>query len=253
MAAVIDAVADAWETARKKRCFEQFLQVKCVKTGHEESKADAVDIDINTLDVDKMKDHILDCLVALGIVQQELVSIEQSLIVREGEEHPLTKETQAALLSNKVFKASLSITATAMIHDGTEVSEDNAVDRLLRAFPDESKRTGGRSWLPLHWAVVADEKSLTEAEMKLVYASDPMALQRYHLEDVFVYGYTPAHLLCMKEMTVRNMSLIRHFSLINQQAFTMSASYFDRGNHLLYSFSALHLACGYGQPTEELL
>ena len=249
MAAVANAFS-AWETARKKRCFQQFLQLKCVKAGHEEFlNADAVDIDINTLDVDKMKDHILDCLVALGIVQQELVSKEKSLVGQEG------KETQAALLSNKVFKASLSITATAMIHDSVELSEiDNAVGRLLRAFPDNSKRTDGRSWLPLHWAVVTDEKSLTETEMKLVYASDPMALQRCHSTNGSSFvGYTPAHLLCMKEMTLRNMSLIRHFSIINQQAFTMSASDSDRGDPLLYAYSALHAACGYGQPTEELL
>ena len=249
MAAAVANACSAWETARKKRCFQQFLQLKCVKAGHEEFlNADAVDIDINTLDVDKMKDHILDCLVALGIVQQELVSKEKSLVGQEG------KETQAALLSNKVFKASLSITTTAMIHDGTELSEtDNAVERLLRAFPDDSKRTDGRSWLPLHWAVVANEKSLTEAEMKLVYASDPMALQRCHSNGSGFLGYTPAHLLCIQEMTLRNMSLIRHFSIINQQAFTMSASYSNRGDPLLYAFSALHAACGLGQPTEELL
>ena len=250
MAAAVANACSAWETARKKRCFQQFLQLKCVKAGHEEFlNADAVDIDINTLDVDKMKDHILDCLVALGIVQQELVSKEKSLVGQEG------KETQAALLSNKVFKASLSITTTAMIHDGTELSEtDNAVERLLRAFPDNSKRTDGRSWLPLHWAVVANEKSLTETEMKLVYTSDPMALQRCHSTNGSSFvGYTPAHLLCMQEMTLRNMSLIRHFSIINQQAFTMSASYSNRGDPLLYAFSALHAACGLGQPTEELL
>ena len=80
-----------------------------------------------------------------------------------------------------------------------------------------------------------------------------MALQRYHQNDTILFGYTPAHLLCMKEVTQRNMSLIRHFSIINQQSFTMSVRYPDRGNPLLYGYSALHVACQLGQPSEELL
>ena len=227
--------------------------MKCVKNGAKKLNADAVVFDITLLDVRKMKAHILDCVAALGIVQQELVGREQALVLREGEQ-PLTKETQAVLLSNKVFKASLSITATAMLHDSIEVPKvNNAVVRLLRAFPDDLKQTDGRSWLPLHWAVVAGNMGLTEADVKLVYASDPMAWQRHHLHGVREFGYTPAHLLCMQEMTQRNMSMIRHFSILNQQAFIMSADYLRRGNPLLYGYSALHVACHLGHPTEELL
>ena len=89
--------------------------------------------------------------------------------------------------------------------------------------------------------------------VKLVCTSDPLALQRYHLTgtDKDHMGFTPAHLLCMKKVATK--SLIRHFSIINQHAFTMSASYADRGDPLLYGFSALHAACRLGQPTEELL
>ena len=253
MAAVAAAAVPAWETARKKRSFQQFIKLKCVKNGAKKLNADAVDFDITLLDVRKMKSHILDCVAALGIVQQELVSHELASVQREGKES-LTKETQAVLLSNKVFKASLSIMATAMLHDSIERPKENKTSvRLLRAFPDESKMTDGRSWLPLHWAIVADDMGITEADVKLVYASDPTALQRYHLLDEGVLGYTPAHLLCMQEMTQRNMSMIRHFSMINQQAFSMSANYSERGNPSLYSYSALHAACSLGQPTEELL
>ena len=253
MAAVAAAVP-VWETARKKRSFQQFIKLKCVKTGHEDLDIDAVDFDITLLDVRKMKAHILDCVTALGLVQQELVGQEQASTLREGEQQTLTKEAQAVLLSNKVFKASLSITATAMLHDSIEVpKENNAVVRLLRSFPDEKKVTDGRSWLPLHWAVVAGEMGITEADVKLVYASDPMAWQRHHLYGWEMYGYTPAHLLCIQEVTQRNMSMIRHFSIINQQAFTMSANYSSRGDPSLYGYSALHAACSLGQPTEELL
>ena len=242
----------AWETARIKQCFRQFIKLKCVKGGHKEwLNADAVDFDITLLDEKKMKTHILDCVAALGIIQQKLVSQEQPSIMREGEQS-LAKAEQEAL--NKVFKASLSTMATAMLQDGTEPhTQRNSADRLLRAFPDELKQTDGRSWLPLHWAVVTDEKCVTEEDVKAIYTSDPMALQRYHLDGTDFHGYTPAHVLCMQEMTQRNMSLIHHFSICNQQAFTISACYPDRSNHLPYSFSALHAACCRRQPTEELL
>ena len=254
-----DADIPAWEIARKKRCFKQFIKLKCVKSGHDEIDADADDFDITLLDVRKMKTHILDCVMALGIVQQELVSHEQLSILQEGEQS-IAKEQQEA--SNKVFKASLSTMATAMLHDGTDVPKQSGivgglieifnVDRLLRAFPDESKQTDGRSWLPLHWAVVIDEESVTEADVEAVYTSDPMALQRKHLDCTDSNGYTPAHVLCMHEITQRNMSLIKHFSICNSGAFTMSAND-PRGDSLRYSFTTLHATCCYGQPTEELL
>ena len=253
MAAVAAAAVPAWETARKKRSFQQFIKLKCVKNGAKKLNADAVDFDITLLDVRKMKSHILDCVAALGIVQQELVSQEQALVQREGGQ-PLSKETQAVLLSNKLFKASLSITATAMLHDSIEVpKQSSSIVRLLGVFPDDSKQTDGRGWLPLHWAVVADKEIVTQDDVKLVCTSDPMALQRHHSHGEESYGYTPAHLLCMQEMTQRNMCLIKHFSICNSEAFTMSADYSNRGDPLLYGFSALHIACRYGQPTEELL
>ena len=225
--------------------------MKCVKSGHEELDVDAADFDVKHLDVDKMKALILDCVAALSIVQQEVVGQEQPSILRV-DEQSLVKATQAA--SDKVFKASLLTMATAMLHDGTKPHEQRkSLDRLLRAFPDGSKQVDGRNWLPLHWAAVIDEKCVTEGEVKVIYANDPMALQRYHLQSMDDMGFTPAHLLCTREMTNRNMSLVHHFSICNEQAFTMSASYSNRGDVSLYSFSALHAACCHGQLTEELL
>ena len=90
--------------------------------------------------------------------------------------------------------------------------------------------------------------------MKVLYASDPLALQRHHQKgaDEDDMGYTPTHMLCMQQMTDLNLSLIQHFSICNSRAFTMSASY-EKDNPLLYGFSALHVACHYGNATEELL
>ena len=241
-----------WEKARKKRCINQFIKLDCCKPCDiRRLNAASNNFDITLLDVEKMKTLILDCVAALGIVQKEFARTKRPLkLTNDGQ--PLTKEEQDA--SNKVFVASLSTMATAMILDDTKVpKQSNGIERLLRAFPDYSKQIDGRSWLPLHWAVVVDEKRVTDEDVKTVYTSDPMALQRHHRNDSTYWGYTPAHLLCMRDVTQRNMSLIQYFSVCNPQAFTMSASDPNKGDPLRYSYSALHAACNLGQPTEELL
>ena len=241
-----------WEKSRKKRCYNQFIKLNCVKPcDTRRLNAGSHNFDITLLDVEKMKTLIMDCVAALGIVQKEMARTKQPLkLTKDGE--PLTKEEQDA--SNKVFVASLSTMATAMILDSCDVpKQSNSLIRLLRAFPDYSKQMDGRGWLPLHWAVITDESSVSEDDVKAVYTSDPMALQRYHRNDSTFYGYTPAHLLCMQSVTQRNMSLIQYFSVCNEHAFTMSAIEPDRNEPLLYSSSALHAACELGQPTEELL
>ena len=249
--AAVAATIPEWETARKIRCFQQFIKLQCVKSGHEELlNADAEDFDITLLDERKMKTLILDCAAALGFVQQERVRQGKPLILQEGEQ-PLTKETQAA--SNRIFAtvAKSILDQELTYEDALVPSPNEGMKQLFRAFPDDSKLTDGRGWLPLHWAAVVD--NVTEADVKLVCTSDPMALQRHHLQGTGLgnMGFTPAHLLCIQAITNRNMSLIRNFSKINQQAFAMSSNYPNRGDP--YSFSALHAACRKGQPTEELI
>ena len=246
------ATIPAWETARKIRCFQQFIKLKCVKNGHENMGINAIDFDVTKLDVVKMKAHILDCIAALGVVQQEFVDQKLPLVLNEGEQ-PLSVQAQA--VSNDVFtNVAMSLMLTTLTSEGAEKPEHSeSVKQLLRAFPDESKLTDGRGWLPLHWATVTDR--MTEADIKVLYATDPMAMQQYHLEgtDDDNMGFTPAHLLCMREVTNRSYSLIQYFSVCNSEAFTMSASYADRSDPSLRIFSALHAACCSGQPTEELL
>ena len=246
------AEVPAWDATKVRRCFHQFIKMGCVKKGNEDDIKETLggmmyinNFRVESLDVEMMKAVILDCVAALGIIQQLTLRDEKRAI----------SATQAAL--NKVFKSSLSIAATEFIRDGTEVPKLRPdVIKLLGAFPVDANLTDGRSWLPLHWTVVTDEKIVTQNDVKLVYNSDPMAMQRYHQQrenwDKSDMGYTPAHLLCMQETTNRNMSLVRHFSICNQQAFTKSASY-RNGYPLLYSFSAVHAACGSGDPTEVLL
>ena len=262
MAAAIYAAAKipAWKTSRKKRCVEKFIKLRCVKSGYED--ADVIDVfnfDWSQLDIVKMKAHILDCVAALGVVQQEFVDQKMPMVLNKGEQ-PLS--AQAQLISNNVFtNVAMSLMLKTLTSEGAEKPEHSeSVEELLKAFPDESKLTDGRGWLPLHWAATTD--SLEVADMKVLYASDPLALERYHQEGTHRYsdmGFTAAHMMCMQKTGMcpnrrtNRLNLVQHFSVCNQEAFTMSASYPDRGDPLLYCFSALHAACKYGQPTEELL
>ena len=141
---------------------------------------------------------------------------------------------------------------------------------------DEAKKDSHtHSWLPLHWAILAlstneDDETvmgLTQTTLKLIYTSDPMALERHHIQPLmdnddgvddnddsdYVMGLTPAHLLCMRKMTNSTISMIKYFSLCNSQAFTMSTIYKSRHDNMSFGYSALHIACHLGNPTQELL
>ena len=175
----------------------------------------------------------------------------------------MSKETE--IVRNDLFGVSLSLAAKSLIHDpAKKLQQSDSVDALLRAFPgvsnDDDDGSSTRDWKPLYWAAVAFDREehpvgLTETDVKVVYASDPLALQQHHQEGTASEnaGYTPSQLLCMRDMTSSKMSLVRHFSICNQQSFTMSASYLDGEETSLYGFSALHATCCYGEPTEELL
>ena len=272
------AYVPAWERARRKRCFQQFIKMKCVKKGHDELDVDADDFDVTLLDEEKMKCVLMDCVAALGVVCKMRIDQELPLTLKAGGV-PLPKETE--VVRNDAFAVSLSLAATSLLHDAAKKPEQSAsVDLLLRAFPgvnsnddndddddsdddDDNNDSRTHDWLPLHWAALAFSTrvendaamALTETDVKVIYTSDPLALQKYHQEGTGKdnMGFTPAQLLCTREMTNRSFYLIQHFSICNSDAFTMSTSYSNRGDVSLYGYSALHAACDLRQPTEELL
>ena len=211
-----------------------------------------------------MMAHILDCYAALCATQQWRV------YNKPFNRKPSKSDANTQQAKNKVFKTAMSMMSTGLTYDGAESSEfDNAFSKMLTTnhhpdqytvsvFPDDSKQSDGRGWMPLHWAAIAfdtaegDLHGLTEEDVRLVYASDPLALQRYHKynevnvdgEDVEgnctgIQRYTPTHFLCMQPMTKKRTSLLRYFSICNRQT--------------VFIPSILHVTCELGQPTEELL
>ena len=235
------AVLEAWEYAN-----------------HPESED--LGFDISWLDEDKMMTHMLDCYAALCAFQQYRADL-----YRKKEKKPSKLYAKIQQAKNKTFKTAMSLMSTGIMHEDAEqpvcsialskmiLQTQIYYDDHYDAFPDDEKWTDGRGWMPLHWAALAlgttegDLHGLTEEDAKILYASDPLALQRYHSTcpyfEHFYSGrrYTPAHFLCMQPVTTSRMSLLRYFSICNQQAFTSTIP------------SVLHSTCEFGQPTEELL
>ena len=208
------------------------------------------------MDEEKMKVHLAVCQALLTEKRRLCVKWKRPLKPMPNGLPP-TVEQQAAL--NKVFDAALTMLAEDREHDGGGAEADGrstAVRHLSRAFSSALELMDGRGWLPLHWAMVAAAGELhgvTEADVKAIYDTDPLALHRHHVvlpsnlrADDYDIGFTPSHLLCMFETTERTKSLVRFYSVLSQQSFTMKAA---RG----YDGGALHIACRFGKPSEWLL
>ena len=252
------AAAPTLGDRRTKASFDLYKELGCLRGGGGDD-GELTITDVGRLDVEKMMARALDCVAAVYEAQRVRVAQKQPLKLREDGE-ALTPEQQAS--RNKVFRAALKAAATGLTHDGAPKQGDLQcpIHRLLLAFPDSDKLTDGRGWLPMHWAVVADEdkeSGVTEADVKAVYGTDLMALRTHHLAAVTytdtarkTFGYTPAHMLCGLEMTEKNMSLVRQLSKSNPRAFTMTAV--DR-TRKPYGKRALHVACMNRRRTEALL
>ena len=229
---------------------QKFIDAKCVQEDQDEEELinDETwqyneDFDACVFDEDKMMTHILDCYASLCAFQQYRRDKEQST--------KLNAKTQQA--KNKAFKMALSFMSRGMTNDDAELpQETTALSNFVKTFPDDSKQTDGRGWMPLHWAMLAlgtsegEVHGLSEEDVKLIYAIDPPALQRFH-GCVINYEhdqYTPLHLLCMQPVRPITMSLLRYFSMSNVQALI---------NNRYDDFTLLHAACELGQPTEEIL
>ena len=241
-----------------KATFGLYKELNCVRG--DVTDAELTVDDVVRLDVEKMMSLALDCLAAVGEAQRVRVALKVSLKLQEGGE-TLTSAQQAA--RNKVFLAAVNVVTQGLTHDGADAPAwmDFSTYHLLRAFPGSGKYEDGRGWLPMHWAVVAGgnngKLTVTDADAKHVYASDPLALRTHHLVTITnteseggKFGYTAAHLLCGMKMTKRNMSLVRHLSVSDPKAFTMNAV---DGIDAVRCWSGLHVACcNYGH-TETLL
>lgn len=122
-----------------------------------------------------------------------------------------------------------------------EASPSAAVREILSAFPDETKLTDGRVWMPLPWAAaIIDE--IGEEAVKTIYLSNPMALKPF--SDLRRKGgieCNPLHILCM--CPEPNLNLLRYFATVNPWVFDA------REANIL---PLLHTAAGHSKNVETL-
>jgi hypothetical protein len=115
------------------------------------------------VEVDKMRCPIINCLAALHVVQIENNKDEEVLY-----------EENYELVKSKVFNAAIS-----MILDDEFESGEAVVNALYSAFPDESKMSAERSWLPQHFAFVLGVRNIiSENEIRIMLSVDPLAMDR---------------------------------------------------------------------------
>jgi hypothetical protein len=211
-----------------KDSYDLFTELGCIINAPDQKDL------LMTLDEDKMRCLILDCLVALRQVQK------QKRIEKINYRYECTK--------NRIFVSAVSI----IIDDKVSVESDQHIlISLLASFPDRKKMTDGRNWLPLHFAVALGDR-VSEDDFHKLYSAEPLALRQYSLENVYFCGtvdeerhddgFTPGHLLCMRKHP--NISLIKYLSMRDLQAFSMIIK--DFGSN------ALQLAAQYSENTEVL-
>ena len=208
-----------------------------------------------------MMTHVLDCLGALNQVQR----------LRTDKNKPLKLAPDSDLLSDeqqavriKVF-ISASTTMLSDLNGANSPPLGWSTRQLLHSFPDDSKLSDGRGWLPLHLAVALktpNGTSVTAMDVKTIYGMDPLALRRCHListsypskfdEEDYPGGMSPAHMVVMEPATEPTNELLNFIAISDPQSLAMGFSC-SLYNTEEYSFSSLHAACYFGSATVPLL
>jgi ankyrin repeat protein len=205
---------------RIKASFQLFDRLKCCLADLNG------DFDIVTalalMDEDKMRYFILNCLAALLVVQ-----IERS-------KHNSSETNKHELVKRKIFAGAISMMMS------TECVNNQDQNSIISAFPDDSKMTDERSWLPMHYAVALTvENKISEEDVLILHAVNPLAMHSF--SGIGNKGYTPIHLLCMQKRP--SVSLVRKMCIRDPQAFVLC----DHSGK-----SALHMVAQYSESLEVL-
>jgi ankyrin repeat protein len=205
---------------RIKASFQLFDRLKCCLADLN-GDSDIVTA-LALMEKDKMRCLILNCLAALHIVQ-----IERS-------KHNGSETNEHELLKRKIFAEAISM---MMRDEGVKNQDQNAI---VSAFPDDSKMTDERSWLPMHYAVALTvENKISEKDVLILHAANPLAMHSFSGNDN--KGFTPIHFLCMQKRP--SVSLVRKMCLRDPQAFVLC----DHSGK-----SALHMVAQYSESLEVL-
>jgi len=121
--------------------------------------------------------HILDCMGALSCIRKDHKKNNSF----KNSSSNNNEEGQTALLSckHRVFWQAVREIADqeAVLEDtpATEEEKKSSLDLLLESFPDETKLSDGRMWLPLHLAVSLPSSRLEDIET--LFTANPAAIK----------------------------------------------------------------------------
>jgi hypothetical protein len=186
-----------------------------------------------SVDEDRMRCHILNCLAALSVVEMQRTK-ELEMIDNSNEKRELAKR--------KVFRAACKLMINTQFDNN-----DVAMTIILSSFPDDSKIDDKRSWLSMHFAIVLfAQNQISSEDVYLLHIVDPLFMytlseEEFHEVGGVYIGCTPAHLICMQKQP--NMSMVKYFCLRDPKAFLLC----DQSGRC-----TLHLAAQYSDSVELL-
>ena len=145
--------------------------------------------------------HILDCIGAVASLRENQKSSSSS------------SSNGDALLGSKYRVFWQSVREIADQEIASEASIDKNMPRneplnaIMQSFPDDRKRSDGRMWLPLHFAVSLPHTSL--ADMRSIFNARPQAIKATADE---AFKYNPCHLAAMtKNPRLEVVNLLKIF------------------------------------------
>ena len=185
-----------------------------------------------TIADDTMFMHILDCMGALSCIREDH---KKNNSIRNGSGSNNEVGQASVLLSckHRVFWQAVREIADqeAVLEDtpATEEEKKSSFDFLLESFPDETKQSDGRMWLPLHLAVSLSISRLEDIET--LFTANPAAIKAGADE---TSKLNPCHLAAM--MKNPRMEIIQRLEM-----------YYPRFGSSLdnYSNTPLHCAAKY--------
>ena len=162
---------------------------------------------IATDDEDHLFMHILDCIGALSCIKKNQ---------KQKGDNSNTKSAAALLASkHRVFwqtvreiadrEAALEDIAPEEVYNKS-IQKNRSLDYVLECFPDNTKGSDGRMWLPLHWAVTLPAIHLSDIE--IIFAANPAAIKAHSDQ---ASKRNPCHLAAM--MKNPRLEIIRELQI----------------------------------------
>jgi hypothetical protein len=172
------------------------------------------------LNLDKIRKHIINCIVALNV--------------------------RSKLNEHEVMKQHVFVNAVQLLVK--EDTKETDVHLLLNHFGRTVETCKTCDWYPLHWAAVLGDKIKEDIVHALFHSSPSCSFKHLDMEGKNCRGITPVDLLVARKNP--NMSLIHYFDLQCPSYFTSAHNWFPGFYHL--EFFPLHYAVQHSESSELL-